>query len=88
MSGDELERHLSLSLDEPEVLRREMQPAQDAPLFGGDHTPGSFDADAQMDPPPDGTFNDLPGSVTRRAPLQVRVAPCAAVSCSVEHVLP
>ena len=61
MSGDEMERHMSLSLDEPELLRREM-PAADAPGFAGDETPVSYDADAdeRMEPPPDGMFDDMP----------------------------
>ena len=59
-SGDEMERHMSLSLDEPELLRREMPAAADAPGFAGDETPGSYDADERMEPPPDGMFDDMP----------------------------
>lgn len=71
MSGDELERRMSFSLEAPEVLRREMHSQQDAPLYGGDDTPGSFDADARMDPVPEGMFDDLPSSIARQAPQQV-----------------
>ncbi|EIE27346.1 hypothetical protein COCSUDRAFT_45823 [Coccomyxa subellipsoidea C-169] len=60
VSGDEMERHMSLSLDEPELLRREM-PAADAAGFAGDETPGSYDANAdeRMEPPPDGMFDNM-----------------------------
>lgn len=55
-----MERHMSLSLDEPEVLRREM-PAADAgtPGYMGDDTPGSYDADERLEAPPEGMFGDL-----------------------------
>ena len=60
MSGDEMERHLSLSLGEPEQLRRNMTPASEAALYVGDGTPGSFDdGDEQMEPPPDDMFPQL-----------------------------
>ena len=60
MSGDEMERHLSLSLGEPEQLRRNMTPASEANLYVGDDTPGSFGGgDEQMEPPPDDMFPQL-----------------------------
>lgn len=58
VSGDEMERHMSLSLDEPEVLRREM-PAAEGQAFLGDDTPGSYDADERMEPPPDDMFGNM-----------------------------
>ena len=60
MSGDEMERHLSLSLGEPEQLRRNMTPASEGNLYVGDMTPGSFgEGDEQMEPPPDDMFPQL-----------------------------
>ena len=65
MAGDEMERHLSLSLGEPEQLRRNMTPAAEAGLYAGDATPGSFGGgdfdggDEQMEPPPDDVFPQL-----------------------------
>ena len=60
MSGDEMERHLSLSLGEPEQLRRNMTPAAEANLYVGDTTPGSFGGgDEQLEPPPDDMFPQL-----------------------------
>ena len=59
MSGDEMERHLSLSLGEPEQLRRDMTPASDRNLYVGDATPGSFGGDEQMKVPPDSMFPQL-----------------------------
>jgi len=59
VSGDEMERHLSLSLGEPEQLRRDMTPATDRNLDVGDATPGSFEGDEQMNVPPDSMFPQL-----------------------------
>ncbi|CAK0784792.1 hypothetical protein CVIRNUC_007996 [Coccomyxa viridis] len=60
VSGDEMERHLSLSLGEPEQLRRAMTPASEANLYVGDATPGSFgEGDEQMEAPPDDMFPQL-----------------------------
>jgi len=59
VSGDEMERHLSLSLGEPEQLRRDMTPASDRNLYAGDATPGSFGDDEQMKVPPDSMFPQL-----------------------------
>ena len=71
MSGDEMERHLSLSLGEPEQLRRNMTPASDGNLYVGDGTPGSYGGDEQMDAPPDDMIPQL-DSVARPASIQVR----------------
>ena len=71
MSGDEMERHLSLSLGEPEQLRRNMTPASEANLYVGDMTPGSFgEGDEQMEPPPDDMFPQL-DSAARPPSMQV-----------------
>ncbi|BDA47997.1 probable double-strand-break repair protein rad21 homolog at N-terminal half [Coccomyxa sp. Obi] len=60
VSGDEMERHMSLSLDEPELLRREMSAADaGTPGYMGDDTPGSYDADDRLEAPPEGMFGDL-----------------------------
>ena len=55
-----MERHMSLSLDEPELLRREM-PGTEAgtPGYRGEDTPGSYDADDRLEAPPEGMFGDL-----------------------------
>lgn len=75
MSGDELERHLSLSLDgEPERLRRAVEPGQDAPLYGGGgSTPGDLepDQDARMEAPPDDMFDGLQAPPSRPTSVQV-----------------
>ena len=70
VSGDEMERHLSLSLGEPEQLRRNMTPASEANLYVGDGTPGSYGGDEQMDAPPDDMIPQL-DSLAR--PLSVQV---------------
>ncbi len=76
MSGDELERHLSLSLEEPERLRRAAEPGQgDAPLYGGGaSTPGDLeqpDQDERMEAPPDDMFDGLQAPPSRPASAQV-----------------
>ena len=68
VSGDEMERHLSLSLGEPEQLRRNMTPASEG-LYVGDGTPGSFGGDEQMEAPPDDLLTQL-DSAARPAPMQ------------------
>ncbi len=70
MSGDEMERHLSLSLGEPEQLRRNMTPASEGNLYVGDGTPGSYGGDEQMDAPPDDMIPQL-DSVARPPSAQV-----------------
>ena len=71
VSGDEMERHLSLSLGEPEQLRRAMTPASEANLYVGDATPGSFgEGDEQMEAPPDDMFPQL-DSAARPPSVQV-----------------
>lgn len=71
MSGDEMERHLSLSLGEPEQLRRNMTPASEGNLYIGDGTPGSYGGDEQMDAPPDDMIPQL-DSMTRPPSVQVK----------------
>ena len=70
MSGDEMERHLSLSLGEPEQLRRNMTPASEGNLYVGDGTPGSYGGDEQMDAPPDDMIPQL-DSVAQPPSVQV-----------------
>ena len=70
MSGDEMERHLSLSLGEPEQLRRNMTPASEGNLYVGDGTPGSYGGDEQMDAPPDDMIPQL-DSMARPPSVQV-----------------
>ena len=71
MSGDEMERHLSLSLGEPEQLRRNMTPASEANLYVGEGTPGSYGGDEQMDAPPDDMIPQM-DSMARPPSVQVR----------------
>ncbi len=68
VSGDEMERHLSLSLGEPEQLRRNMTPASEG-LYVGNGTPGSFGGDEQMEAPPDDLLPPL-DFAARPAPMQ------------------
>ena len=64
MSGDEMERHLSLSLEEPELLRRAVTPGEGGgALFGvGESTPGDdYGQDERMEAPPDDVLEGLMG---------------------------
>lgn len=62
-----MERHLSLSLGEPEQLRRNMTPASGGDLFLGNDTPGSFGDAEQMEAPPDDMFPQLDSAVRQPA---------------------
>ena len=78
VSGDELERHLSLSLEEPEQLRRAVPSAAQGPLFGpGDSTPGDYEHDQErLEPPPDDVIDAMQAPPSRPPSEQVCPSLC------------